>query len=113
MEQTVAYSLKSCSVVFIRNIISNTEGNFIIGEKCSEIDHLFHEPLESAIFNTFSVNNRSSLRFWPCNKIKFKLYVLPMTENQQFAVFTLHSQGVETNEKRPSLEVSVVSCERQ
>ena len=49
--------LNKGTVVFIRNIIENGNGCFIIGNSFNQTNHLFEKPLKSGILNTFSVSS--------------------------------------------------------
>jgi hypothetical protein len=65
-------------VVFIKNIVENPTGCFIIGNSFHRTEHLFEKPLKSGILNIFSVAKSTELRYWPISHITSKAIALPI-----------------------------------
>lgn len=83
--------LSNGTYVSIKNIIELTSGELcIIGKRLTRLQSLYEKPLSSDIIGINVVSfNTPSLQKWPVSEIRAKAWIIPLIDQESFAVFPL------------------------
>lgn len=73
--------------VKIENLVSLFEKPYVIGRKFVELSNLYPAPFDSTMLDIYKCKVSIELDSWPVEEEKPKMYLMPLTGTDQFAVF--------------------------
>jgi hypothetical protein len=77
------------TIVNIENFVSLFEKPYVIGKKFLELSNLYPAPFDSTLLEIHKCKVFIELDSWPVEEMKHKIYLMPLTRTDRFAVFPI------------------------